>query len=63
MEDTTGGPKYWTCMLCGRVVKSGEQHLCKGRAAFPETYQPNYHVILERIEQSLLRIEKLLESL
>ena len=64
--DTTA-VDYWICEKCGYVVKAGEYHVCQyGQPAQPvtysATYQPNYYTILERIEQSLLRIEKLLEK-
>lgn len=54
---------YWVCPKCGAYVQSGEYRVCQyGTTAQTATYQPNYLTILERIEQSLLRIEKLLEK-
>lgn len=58
---------YWVCPKCGAYVQSGEYHVCFQESpvqpvTYSTTYQPNYLTILERIEQSLLRIEKLLEK-
>ena len=58
---------HWICDRCGAAVPYSEYHVCWARqttspvASWP-TYQPNYLPTLERIEQSLLRIEKLLEK-
>ena len=59
--------RYWRCDKCWAYVLEGDYHVCpQGPPAQPvsysATYQPNYYTILERIEQSLLRIEKLLEK-
>ena len=54
---------YWICEKCGYVVRMGEYHACPPAqpVSYP-AYQPDYYTLLERIEQSLLRIEKLLEK-
>ena len=64
---STGDMTCWTCEKCGCVVWADKYHVCpQGSPAQPvactATYQPDYQAILERIEQSLLRIEKLLEK-
>ena len=63
---STGDMTCWTCEKCGCVVWADKYHVCpQGSPAQPQTYatyQHNYMDILERIEQSLLRIEKLLEK-
>ena len=61
---TTGDMTCWTCEKCGCVVWADKYHVCpQGSPAQPVSYyQPDYQAILERIEQSLLRIEKLLEK-
>lgn len=64
--DTTA-VDYWIWEKCRYVIKAGEYHVCpQGPPAQPvsysATYPPNYLTILERILESLLRIEKLLEK-
>lgn len=66
-EENTAGETYWVCEKCGYVIKAGEYHVCpQGPPAQPvsysATYPPKYLTILERILESLLRIEKLLEK-
>jgi len=59
----TAGEIYWVCEKCGQTIKAGEYHVCPQKpATYSTTYLPNYYTVLERIEQTLLRIEKLLEK-
>jgi len=59
----TVGETYWVCEKCGRTIKAGEYHVCPQEpATYSVTFPPDYYTTLERIEQILLRIEKLLEK-
>ena len=55
---------YWFCEKCKQWIVWGTTHVCplEQPVSYYPYYQPNYQDILERIEQSLLRIEKILEK-
>lgn len=53
---------YWICERCGQRVFFDWKHCCPGPPTYYGTPETLIVPILERILESLLRIEKLLEK-
>ena len=53
---------YWNCERCGQKVFFEGKHCCPNPPTYWHAPEVPILPVLERIEQSLLRIEKLLEK-
>lgn len=66
MNEMETGISYWLCDRCGSYVKQDEYHVCchtcPPLGSWTGSNADYILRVLERIEQSLLRIEKLLEK-